>query len=62
MDLLWGCESIEQVNTLVEALPTNRDRYDAKSLIVIATWDTIEEELGLNEYTDEATDLISRCR
>jgi hypothetical protein len=62
MDLLWGCESIEQVNTLVAALPTDRDRYDARSLIVIATWDTIEEEYGLDEYLDQANDIISRCR
>jgi hypothetical protein len=62
MDLLWGCESIEQVNTLVAALPTAQDKRDAQSLIMIATWDTIEEEYGLNEYLDQASDIISRCR
>lgn len=62
MDLLWGCESIEQVNTLVAALPTAQDKRDAQSLIMIATWDTIEEEYGLDEYTDQASDVIDRCR
>ncbi len=62
MDLLWGCESIEQVNTLVAALPTAQDKRDAQSLIMIATWDTIEEELGLDAYSDQVSDLISRCR
>jgi hypothetical protein len=62
MDLLWGCESIEQVNTLVQALPTKQDQQDAQSLIIIATWDTIEEELGLDAYSDQVSDLISRCR
>lgn len=62
MDLLWGCETIEQVHTLVEALPTTRDKQDAQSLILIATWDTIEEDMGLDEYSDQASNIISRCR
>jgi hypothetical protein len=62
MDLLWGCETIEQVQTMIRALPTDRDRLDARCLIVIATQDTIEEELGLDEYSEEASDLIDRCR
>jgi hypothetical protein len=62
MDLLWGCETLEQVTALVSALPNDRDRMDAQGLIMIATQDTIEEELGLDEYIDQASDLISRCR
>ena len=59
MDLLWNCASIEDVTTLIEALPTERDKADATSLVRIATVDTIEQELGLDEYAAAATAAIS---
>ena len=61
MDLLWGCASIEQVQTLINALPSRQDRIDAEALIKIATWESIEQELGLEEYRDAANSCISRC-
>lgn len=61
MDLLWCCRDLEQVQTLVRALPTHRDRVDAHSLIKIATWESIEQEQGLDEYADDAKAAISRA-
>jgi hypothetical protein len=61
MDLLWGCSSLEQVQTLIAAMPTASDRRDAAALITIATQETIELELGLDDYEDAAKALIHRC-
>ncbi len=62
MDLLWGCSSIEQVQTLIAALPDQQDRIDAQGLIKIATWESIEQELGLEEYRDAANTCIAAAR
>lgn len=62
MDLLWTCGSMEDVNTLIEALPTEQDQNDARGLVLIATWESIEEELGLEQYSDQARDIICRCQ
>lgn len=60
MDLLWGCNSLEQVQVLIKSLPTPADQMDAKSLVLIATWESIEQELGLSDYEHSAQELISR--
>lgn len=62
MDLLWNCRDIEQVQTLIRALPTREDQVDAAGLIKIATWESIEQELGLEEYRDAASMCIDRAR
>ena len=62
MDLLWTCRDIEQVQTLIRALPTREDQVDAQGLIKIATWESIEQELGLGEYKDAALTAIARAR
>ncbi len=61
MDLLWNCSTLEQARDLIVALPTVRDRMDAQGLIKIATWESIEQELGLEEYADAANTAISRA-
>jgi hypothetical protein len=58
MDLLWTCGNIEQVRELIAALPTRRDQQDAESLIHVATWESIEQELG---FSKECTDAASRA-
>ena len=62
MDLLWGCEDLDQVRELIANLPTIKDQQDARSLVDIATWDSIEEELGLTQYEETASRAISRAR
>lgn len=56
MDLLWNCSDIEQIQTLIQALPSKQDQYDARSLVLIATWESIEQELG---YTKECKDAAA---
>lgn len=54
MDLLWNCEDIEQIKQFINALPTVQDKYDARSLVVIATQESIEQELGFSKETKDA--------
>lgn len=61
MDLLWSCKNIEQVNTLISALPSTRDQCDAQSLVKIATWETLEQEGCLERFAEDAENCISRC-
>jgi hypothetical protein len=59
MDMLWGCENIGQIQELIAALPTKQDQYDARSLVLIATWESIEQELGYSkECKDAATAAV----
>lgn len=62
MELLWSCRDIEQVQTLIRSLPSVADQYDALSLVQIATWESIEEELGLEDCAEAAADIIAGLR
>jgi hypothetical protein len=62
MDLLWGCSTLEQVQALIQAMPTGQDQVDARSLVLIATHETLEQELGLDQYADQAKDAINSAR
>lgn len=61
MELLWACDTLDQVTALITALPT-ADQPDARSLVLIATQDSIEQELGLDSYKDQADAIIHSCR
>ena len=57
MDLLWNCQDIEQITLFINSLPTIRDKQDARSLVLIATWEALEQELGFSKevmYAAEA--------
>lgn len=58
MDLLWSCTDIDSVHDMIAALPTEQDRNDARGLIVIATLETLEQELGLDAYEAMAKAVI----
>jgi hypothetical protein len=62
MDLLWGCSTLEQVKTLIAAMPTGKDQQDARSLVLIATQESLEEEGVLEQFEEQAREAISRCR
>jgi hypothetical protein len=62
MDLLWGCQDLEQLRALIQGLPTVRDRIDAQGLIWIAQTESLELEQGLEEYRDAASLAISRAQ
>jgi hypothetical protein len=61
MDLLWTCRDIEQVQTLIRALPAHSDQRDAWSLVQIAMWESLEQQGGMEEYETAAKDCISRA-
>jgi hypothetical protein len=54
MDLLWTCNDLEQIQQFIAALPTRADQLDAKSLVLVATWESIEQELGLSKECKDA--------
>ena len=58
MDLLWECQNIDAITALIEALPTVKDKQDARSLVLIATWESLEQELG---FSKEDKDAADRC-
>jgi len=61
IDLLWNCPTIEAAQALVAALPTHRDRCDARAMLTMVAHDSIEQEEGLDQYAQAAADCISRC-
>ena len=62
MDLLWGCQDLDELRALIQGLPTVRDRIDAQGLIWIAQTESLELEQGLEEYRDAASLAISRAQ
>mgnify|MGYP000264639019 FL=1 len=53
---------MSDVQAFIQALPTEQDRMDARGLILIATWDSLEQELGLQAYEQTAVDCINSAR
>ena len=62
IDLMWNCRDLDAVNTLINALPTEQDKVDCKSLCTILVQETLEQELGLEQYEAAATAAITRAR
>lgn len=54
MDLLWNCQDLEQITLFIKSLPTEQDRIDARSLVWIATVESLEQELGIAKETKDA--------
>ncbi len=62
MDLLWNCQDLEQITLFIKSLPTEQDRIDARSLVWIATVESLEQELGIAKETkDAAAAAIARA-
>lgn len=62
IDLLWSCPSLEAAEALVKALPTHRDRCDARAMLTMVAHDSIEQEEGLDDYSQDCADVIDRVR
>jgi hypothetical protein len=60
-ELLWSCTDLDSVRTLVSALPL-RDRQDAQTIVTLMTQDSIELELGLEQYKAHAQAVIAQAR
>jgi hypothetical protein len=62
VELLWTCNTLDQVKTLIAALPSRRDQLDAAALIEIVTQESLEEEGELANYESAAEAAISSAR
>jgi hypothetical protein len=62
MELMWQCQTMEQLQTLIKALPTRADQRDAVSLVQIATLEGLEEEGELDRWEGAACEAIDRAR
>ena len=60
-ELLWSCTTLDSVRTLVAALPL-RDRQDAQSIVTVMTQDSIEQDVGLDQYKTQAQLAIAQAR
>ena len=62
IDLMWNCQNLEQVQTLIAALPTKQDQNDCRGLVTILIQETLEQEEGLDAYAEVAEAAIDRAR
>ena len=61
-ELMWSCRDLEQVRALIRALPTREDRQSAETLMLLIIHETLEDEGGLNDYSQDCADVIDRVR
>jgi hypothetical protein len=61
-ELMWACRDIEQVRALIRALPTKQDRQSAETLMLLIVHETLEDEGGLDDYSQDCADVILRVR
>jgi len=61
-ELMWSCRDIEQVRTLISALPTVEDQQSANTLMQVIVHETLEDEGALNDYAEAAVGVIDRVR
>ena len=61
-ELMWSCRDIEQVRTLIRALPTVEDQQSANTLMQVIVHETLEDEGALNDYAEAAVGVIDRVR
>jgi hypothetical protein len=61
-ELMWSCRDIEQVRSLIRALPTKQDRQSAETLMLMIVHETLEDEGGLDDYSQDCADVILRVR
>ena len=61
-DLLWSCQTEQQMLTLIKNLPTQADQRDAISLTHMIIHETAEAEGYLDRYKESALEIIDRVR
>lgn len=59
MEILWNCDSMDQAQTFIKSMPTFRDRCDAQSLMMLALYESLEEQGGLDEWAEFAREWIA---
>ncbi len=61
-ELMWSCRDLDQVRALIRALPTKEDRQSAETLMLLIVHETLEDEGGLDDYAEDAADVIAGIR
>jgi hypothetical protein len=64
-DLLWGCNTSEDVEALISSLPTLQDKLDARSLVNLMLYEELEKpkyDVLWDDARVFATDFINEIR
>ena len=59
MDVMWAMDSMPAVQSFIKTLP-KRDQQDCESLVAIAVQESLEEDNRLDDYEQDARNLIAR--
>jgi hypothetical protein len=59
MDVMWAMDSMPAVQSFIKSLP-KRDQQDCESLVAIAVQESLEEDNRLDDYEQDARNLIAR--
>jgi hypothetical protein len=59
MDVMWAMDDMPAVQAFIKTLP-KRDRQDCLSLVEIAVQESLEEDNRLDDYEQDARNLIAR--
>jgi len=59
MDVMWAMEDMPAVEAFIKTLPT-RDQQDCQSLVTIAVQESLEEDNRLDDYEQDARNVIAR--
>ena len=59
MHVMWAMEDMPAVEAFIKTLPT-RDQLDCQSLVTIAVQESLEEDNRLDDYEQDARNLIAR--
>lgn len=58
-NVIWNCHDEADLKDTIMAMPTHRDRVDASSLVKLMMWDTVEHDIGLDEYAAATATAIA---
>jgi hypothetical protein len=58
LTVMWDIDSVDKVKEFIGTLPA-ADARDAHSLLQMAIWESIEQEDGLDAYSDQARSVIA---
>jgi hypothetical protein len=58
MTVMWDIDSVDKVQEFIRTLPA-ADARDAHCLLQMAIWESIEQQEGLDAYSDQARSVIA---
>jgi hypothetical protein len=58
LTVMWDIDSVDKVQEFIGTLPA-ADARDAHCLLQMAIWESIEQDGGLDAYSDQARSVIA---